>query len=151
MNLLTFTGPLHNLNPDQSPEWGTMTPRHMVEHLALAVRLSNGKLTEICAYPDNKLPAMKRFLMSDKPMPRNFVNPVIGEGLKPLISSSLEEAIRLLDKELKTFYTWFDQNPDAKPVNPTFGPLDQREWEQFHQKHFKHHFAQFGLEIPGVD
>jgi len=36
-------------------------------------------------------------------------------------------------------------NPDALKLNPTFGELNKAEWEIFHEKHFTHHFKQFGI------
>ena len=137
---------LDKLSSNAKPIWGKMTSQHMVEHLIEAVKLSNGKieLTE-CMNPPEKLPLMKRFLMSTRPLPKNFVNTVIGADLKPLIYQSLEEAIEHLHLELSQIDEYFKNNPGSTPMNPTFGPLNKEEWLQFHRKHFQHHFAQFGL------
>jgi hypothetical protein len=53
----------------------------MVEHLILAVQMSNTKLKLECFNPPENIPSLKRFLMSSRPMPKLFVNPVIGEDL----------------------------------------------------------------------
>jgi len=91
----------------------------------------------------------KRFLHSSRPLPKLFVNEVIseiiGEGLIPLINNDLSSAIRELKKEAKYFDEYFTRNPEAKPINATFGPLDYDEWKAFHNKHFTHHLTQFGL------
>ena len=138
--------PLNSLAETASPHWGIMTSQHMVEHLCQAVQLSNGVLeNKDCMNPEEKLPVLKRVLMSARPLPKNFVNTVIGEGLKPLKYKSLIAAIEQLKKELKDFDDYFTKNKDAKPINPTFGPLNKEEWIQFHKKHFTHHFEQFGL------
>ncbi len=141
-NYLTL---LNKLDPQQKPLWGKMTPQHMVEHLILAVRMSDGKLKLECINPPEKIPTLKRFLMSSRPMPKLFVNPVIGKDLRPLENSSLEEAIGKLKNEMNDYELYFKNNPGAKPVNVTFGELDKEEWTLFHKKHFTHHLSQFRL------
>jgi hypothetical protein len=141
-NYLTL---LNKLDLQHKPLWGKMTPQHMVEHLILAVQMSNGKLKLECFNPPEKNPTLKRFLMSGRPMPKLFVNPVIGEDLLPLEHSSLEEAIEKLKKEIDDYLLFFENNPSAKPVNVTFGELNNEEWDIFHKKHFTHHLSQFGL------
>ena len=136
---------LEKLNTGKKPLWGKMTPQHMVEHLILAVKMGNGKLEVECFNPPEKLPVLKRFLMSDKPMPKLFINPLIGEGLLPLKYSSLEEAKMELKAEIEDYQKYFEENPDSVLVNATFGSLNKAEWDAFHQKHFTHHLSQFGL------
>ena len=133
------------LNKDAKAHWGKMSPQHMVEHLILAVQMSNGKLKLDCFYPPEKNPSLKRFLMSSRPMPKLFVNPVVGKDLRPLKYSSLEEAIEKLKNEIDNYVLFFENNPEAKPVNITFGELNKEEWNVFHKKHFTHHLSQFGL------
>ena len=140
-----FIAKLNLLKPDQKPLWGKMSAQHMVEHLILAVKMGNGKLKFECINPPEKLPTLKKFLMSSRPMPKGFVNPVIGPDNLPLNYSSLEEAISKLKKEVEDYYHFFEGNPEAKPVNATFGELSKDEWEHFHIKHFTHHLEQFGL------
>ena len=141
-NYLTF---LNKLDPQQKPLWGKMTPQHMVEHLILAVQMSNGKLKLECFNPPEKISTLKKFLMGNRPMPKLFVNPVIGEDLRPLEYPSLEEAREKLKKEMDDFILFFENNPDANLVNVTFGELNKEEWDVFHKKHFTHHLSQFGL------
>jgi hypothetical protein len=136
---------LNKLDPHQKPLWGKMTPQHMVEHLIFALQMSNGKLKLECFNPPKKIPSLKRFLMSNRPMPKLFVNPFISEELHPLECSSLEEAIGKLKKEIDDYVLFFENNPGAKLVNATFGELNKEEWDVFHQKHFTHHLSQFGL------
>jgi hypothetical protein len=133
------------LKKDEKPLWGKMSPQHMVEHLILAVQMSNGKLIFECFNPAEKIPTLKRFLMSSRPMPKLFVNPIIGEDLRLLKYSSLEEAMGKLKNEIDDYKLFFKNNPDVKPVNATFGELNKEEWDVFHEKHFIHHLNQFGL------
>jgi hypothetical protein len=140
-----FFEALGKLNSDQKPVWGKMSAQHMVEHLILAVKMGNGKLKLDCINSPEKLPTLKKFLMSDRPMPKGFVNPAIGSNNLPLHFSSLDEAINKLKEDIEDYFHFFEENPDAKTVNATFGELDKIEWDQFHKKHFKHHLEQFGL------
>jgi len=136
---------LNKLDPQQKPLWGKMTPQHMVEHLILAVQMSNGKLELECFNPPEKIPSLKRFLMSSRPIPKLFVNPVIGENHRPLECLSFNEATEKLKNEIDDYVLFFENNPGANLVNVTFGELNKEEWDVFHKKHFTHHLSQFGL------
>jgi oxepin-CoA hydrolase/3-oxo-5,6-dehydrosuberyl-CoA semialdehyde dehydrogenase len=137
---------LDKLDEKKSPIWGNMTAQHMVEHLIMAIKLSNGNyLIEECMYPLEKFQVLKKMLLSPKPMPRYFVNTVIGEGLKNLIFYDIDTAKAELKNEIVSFENYFRQNPNATPNNPTYGPLNYEEWIVFHNKHFTHHLTQFGL------
>ncbi len=140
-----FIEPLSSLESDQKPAWGKMGAQHLVEHLILAVKMGNGKLKLDCINPPKKLPTLKKFLMSSRPMPKGFVNPAIGSDNLPLNFSSIDEAINKLKEETKDYYRFFEGNPEAKTMNVTFGMLNKTEWDQFHKKHFTHHLEQFGL------
>ena len=133
------------LRANTKPLWGKMTPQHMVEHLILAMKMSTGKLKLECFNPPEKLPALKKFLMSSRPLPELFVNPAIGENLLPLEYSSLEAAKNILNQEIIDYLNHFELNPEAKTVNVTFGELNKEEWDVFHKKHFIHHLSQFEL------
>ncbi len=137
---------LDKLNPSTKQLWGKMSPQHMVEHLILAVKSGNGKLKVECSSQPDKIPSLKRFLLSPRPLPKGFINPLIGEGLLPFEYKSLDEAKSVLKKEVADYYTFFENSPDAVFVNPAFGELNKSEWDVFHQKHFTHHFQQFGID-----
>lgn len=141
---------LENLSAGAEPLWGKMTPQHMVEHLILTMKCSNGKLEINCQTEEEKLLVLKRFLMSGRPLPKNFVNPVIGPDLQPLEFGNIEDAVKKLRNEISDYFLFFEKYPLAAPVNPTFGKLNRDEWDVFHKKHFSHHLEQFGLisEIP---
>lgn len=136
---------LTNVGYEPKALWGKMSFQHMIEHLTQSVRISNGKLTVACNTPEEKLPTLKRILMSERPLPKNFINPIIGENLLPLEYSSIEEAISALRVEINDYKNLFKEKPESVFVNPTFGSLNKEEWEVFHRKHFQHHLSQFGL------
>ena len=137
---------LDKLNPSSKQLWGKMSPQHMVEHLIMAVTISNGKLKVECFNPPEKIPVLKRFLQSPRPLPQLFINPLIGEKLLPFQYKNLDEAKSVLRTEVEDYYTFFDDNPNTVLINPTFGELNKHEWDVFHEKHFTHHFQQFGID-----
>ena len=136
---------LNTLTVDQQPEWGIMTPQHMVEHLIVATKMSNGGLHIPCRIPKEMIPKYKAFLLeSDGEMERGIKAGGM-EGLLDLRYSSLEEAINKLESEIDTFHAYFEANPDAKIENPVLAEIGYEDWKTFHKKHFTHHFKQFGL------
>lgn len=150
MAFSNYINVLNKLSKNTKPKWGIMTAQHMVEHLVLAVQSSTEKIIfDRFITPLDKLAISKRFLNSSRPLPKLFVNEVIseviGEGLIPLINNDLSSAIKELEKEVEYFDEYFTRNPEAKPINATFGPLNYEEWVVFHNKHFTHHLTQFGL------
>ena len=140
-----FLKSLSFLQIDQKPLWGKMTPQHMVEHLILSVQMSNGQLELKCVSQPDKLPTLKRFLLSERPLPKEYINPYIGPNLLPLKYSSLNEGVVNLEEEINNYNEFFILNPDIKTVHVTFGELNKLEWDRFHSKHFIHHFTQFDL------
>lgn len=138
---------LSKLQTDSKPQFGAMTPQHMVEHLAFAVRFSNGKEPQLHHYPTDKEEKIKGFVIgTDNEMPIGFKSPVLPkEGLPILKHSSLTNAIDNLKTELTDFDNYFINQPLQKPINPTMGELNHQEWVRFHNRHFTHHFRQFSL------
>ena len=140
-----FLKQLESLKKDDKPLWGKMSPQHMIEHLLLALKMSNGKFKLECLNPPEKIPALKRFLMSNRPLPKLFLNPALGTDPLPLEYESFDKAKEKLKEEIADYYSFFKNNPDSKTVNVTFGELNKSEWDVFHKKHFEHHLSQFGL------
>lgn len=133
------------LSCEQTPLWGKMSAQHMVEHLALTLQVSNGKLTVECINAPEKLATLRKILLSERPLPKGFINPVIGEGLFELKYNSLEESILALKNEVVDYEKFFEANSSVLLIHPIFGPSNKSEWDIFHRKHFTHHLKQFGL------
>lgn len=136
---------LATLTETHKPAWGKMTAQHMLEHLGNTLVIARSEKPLPIVTPEDKLPAYRQFLMSDKPFSQSIPNPFIGEGLPALRFENLETAKEKLQKALSGFHAYFAANPDAKPIHPFFGNLNYEEWQQFQRKHFNHHFRQFGL------
>jgi hypothetical protein len=138
---------LELLKPDTQPQWGLMSAQHMVEHLADLARVSSGKAQVPVLTPVEKLERYKeKGLFADDPWPANFKNPFLEPGqLNKLRSASLEEAKAFMIKEMQAFHASFQENPLLTRNHPVYGPLSYEDWKQFHYKHLRHHFTQFGL------
>jgi oxepin-CoA hydrolase/3-oxo-5,6-dehydrosuberyl-CoA semialdehyde dehydrogenase len=123
-----------------------MTAQHMVEHLVQSVRVSNGKkqLQEL-RIPEEKVPVRYAFLWSDQPLPRYIGATNPEQPLPDLQYASIPEALAVLEQELVIFEAYFKEHPDQKFLHPSFGKLNYQDWIRFHEKHFTHHFTQFGL------
>lgn len=145
-NRVDILARLARLTPEQKGIFGKMTPQHMVEHLTNTIRFSNGKDPRILMFSDEKAAKMKQVLVySEYEMMVGFRAPMLTENLELLQYKDLETAIAVLKSELETMDTYFLQNPEATPMNPSLGVLNYKEWLVFHNKHFNHHFKQFEL------
>jgi hypothetical protein len=145
MNLLDKIESLKRLKADQKPLWGKMTPQHMVEHLYKAMQASINEISLNIFTEERKIPVLKRLFLGEKALPKEFINPAIGPDLMALEFKNMEAATLELENILERYEQFFENNPDIKTAHPTFGYLTKKEWDVFHQKHFIHHFSQFGL------
>jgi hypothetical protein len=138
---------ISKLQVHDKPIFGGMTPQHMVEHLILTVRISTRKEPQKHYFPAEKEQKIKAFVIgTENNMPIGFKSPILPpEGLPALKYSNLTDAIDNLRTELNDFDDYFRNHPLDKPINPTMGELNYQEWVRFHNRHFMHHFKQFGL------
>ncbi|NVJ87555.1 MAG: DUF1569 domain-containing protein [Algoriphagus sp.] len=137
---------LSHLEGDQVASFGKMTPQHMVEHLTLTVKISSGRIKIPPFQPKEKQLEMKRQLLeTDMDFPKEIKFPNDPGKLLDLRFPNLETAKTKLIQGLEEFEAYFQENPASKTVHPVLGELDKKEWDRFHQKHFAHHFSQFGI------
>ena len=142
-----FFEKLTNLQTDANPLFGKMTAQHMVEHLELIISYSDGTRKAVLLTPQEKLGAMKDFLMSDKELTQGFRSPFLPQdgSLPDLHYTDIETAKKALQQSWNNFESYFAANPGIIEMHPFFGELNYNGWIQFHKKHFTHHFKQFGL------
>ncbi len=146
-----FQNLLKNVTADTKPIWGTMDAQRMIEHLAMGFKIANGKIKIPESAIDPKATKLKSiFLLSDKPLPKDFQNPIIAAGLQSYEHQSLEIAKQKLIEEIEIFHNFFNLNNDATCIHNLFGNLNYHEWLWFEYKHVKHHFMQFGI-VPLSD
>lgn len=144
INLENILQLLSNLSSDSKPLWGNMSAQYMIEHLSDALQIATGKSEQQLESKEEDLSKMIAFLHSDKPLPKGFKVGFAPEA-KALRNEELELAIDELVDELLYFEEYYELNPTAKHVHPTFGSLGYTDWKILNEKHFTHHFQQFGL------
>lgn len=135
---------LENLKEEQAPAWGSLSASGMLDHLRRALAFSIQSEKAEIVVSEDKLPAYKRFLMSDKPFSENLPQPKEFDRVASFtgdISQHKEEFMRQLNEVL----TFFEDNPTFTSNHPSFGNLNREEWLHLHKKHITHHFRQFGL------
>jgi len=138
---------LRQLRPDMQPQWGKLTPHHMVEHLAWVIDGALGNWDVTVITPEEKLPRVRQFIYSNYAISQNFQHPNMppdGE-LPALQTPSLEAAIELFWEKWAAFQAHMEANPDHHSDHVVFGSLNYDEWRFMQFKHAVHHFSQFGL------
>jgi len=86
----------------------------------------------------------QQFLSSDKEMAKNIAVPFTKEIIE-LRHEELELALDEFADEWINFTEYYENNPSASVIHPYYGDLDFNLWLKMHDKHFMHHFKQFGL------
>jgi len=139
---------LGGLTTAATARWGHMTAQQMVEHLLWAFECSTGRARVDCPVPESERERIKGFLYSNRPTPREFMNPALESGLPPLRFADVEGARRALGAEIGRFMDHVADRIDTLHVHPIFGPLGVDDWARTHYKHGHHHLLQFGLIEP---
>lgn len=132
------------LNENTQPVWGAMSSQRMVEHLTDTLRIACGENLQSLVIEEEKLPAMLRFLESDKPMAKEIQVPFALPNT-PLRNEELELAVDEYVDVWLQFEDVYASNPELTNVHPYYGALNESQWRRLHAKHVTHHFTQFGL------
>ena len=142
---------LKKLTKESKPIWGTMDVQRMMEHVALAFKIANGNIILPSSSIDVKADKLKKlFLLSDRPLPKDFQNPILPSGLQPYEHLSFEIAKQKLADEVVLFQKYFHLNSEKTCIHNLFGNLNYHEWLWFEYKHTIHHLMQFGI-VPVSD
>jgi hypothetical protein len=137
---------LETLSSAANPIWGRMNAQQMIEHLTIAVNVSNGINKIPLITPTEKVAKTKSLLLlSNRAMPKFFHNPALPKDPIPCKNPSITEAVVSLKKALKLFKNHFHSEDSKTQLHNIFGELNYNEWLLFHYKHFHHHLAQFNL------
>lgn len=138
---------LSHLKETDRPLWGIMTPQHAVEHLTVSLKASVGKTKPLILVNQATAEKNKNALIADDRLwPQGLKNALLPSGrLFDLKYTTFGEAREKLIYAVYEFETYYSRNPNASHSNPFLGYLSYEEWKQFHFKHFRHHFIQFGL------
>lgn len=134
---------LDRLNPQQEPLFGIMTPQEMVEHLLFFVEISSGLHPQVQFFSDDRALKNKQYLIyGEQELSPGIKMPLLNGMPQDLQCKNLTEA----NAALVHATVQFNQAADtADYVHPALGLMSRAEWKIFHDKHFTHHFKQFGL------
>jgi hydroxymethylglutaryl-CoA reductase len=135
---------LNGLTPNQKPLWGKMKAQEMVEHLSDMLMMSRGTGNFTIDVDAETIARRQQFLSSDKEMAKNIAVPFTKEIIE-LRHDELELALDEFADEWINFTEYYENNPSASVIHPYYGDLDFNLWLKMHDKHFTHHFKQFGL------
>lgn len=144
-NLNKIKALLNELKPETPAQWGSLMPQYMIEHLSSTMKYSNGKVEHKLYTPTEHLEKYRKVLFADRDFPKFFKSPVFEKDLPALNNKNMAEATEELLQEMECFYQYFENDPERKVMHGVFGKLNYQEWLIYHNKHFQHHFNQFGL------
>jgi hypothetical protein len=145
-NLEVILQHLEKLSADTTPLWGEMSAQRMVEHLSDSLQMAVGKNTFPLEIPEDRIPRMKEFLLSDKPMAKNIEVPFAKKD-EVLRNENLDLSIDELAENWIEFEDYYSENEEIENLHPYYGMLNYEQWLRLHSKHFTHHFEQFGLVV----
>ncbi len=143
-DLSVFLNKLDQLKSDTIPNWGSMLPQRMVEHLTDTLRIAIGENKQTLIVPEEKLPGMLRFLESDKEMMKNVEVP-FAKKETPLRNEEMELAIDEFADAYLDYLEYYELNPSKTQLHAYYGSLTFEQWNRLNSKHITHHFKQFGL------
>ncbi len=135
---------LQKLQPDTEPNFGLMTPQHMIEHISYVVKMSIKRAGEPENPPTKGQLGFKNFIANGAIL-KHRPSDKTKADLPALKYASFEEALAQVPIAVERFYSHFEANPDFIPYNPFFGELTFAELELFHYQHLRYHAWQFGL------
>ena len=136
---------LRSLPADREPNFGLMTPQHMVEHLTYVTKVMQKRRGEPTGELNKSQRYFRKFIDNGAPFEHRPKPNVTKADLSPLRSANLEEAITVLEKAINDFYELFTANPDHKSYNEMMGEFNLAELELFNYQHGRWHTYQFSL------
>jgi oxepin-CoA hydrolase/3-oxo-5,6-dehydrosuberyl-CoA semialdehyde dehydrogenase len=135
---------LSMLNSDREPNFGLMTPQHMVEHLTWVIKSSVKRYGEPEESPTDRQLGFKKFIENGAVF-QHRPSKKTKADLPELKFGSMDEALEKIPEAISRFYNHFEANPGAKSYSPIMGELSFDELELFHYMHIRFHLWQFGL------
>lgn len=136
---------LKTLKGNEVGKWGVLSPQGMIEHMTDSIGMAWGRIKEKKVTPENLLPRMRAFALSETEFKPGTKNSLMSETPAPLRLKSMEEAIAELEKEIYNFMEFYKNDPEKIITNPFFGDFNYQEWLHLLHKHAIHHLKQFGV------
>ncbi|MFM2157220.1 MAG: hypothetical protein RL516_1969 [Bacteroidota bacterium] len=134
----------HSLSQPANANWGKMNFNQMLEHLIDACKNASGDIVfDTFHSPEERLPAMQAFLMTDKLFKPETKNAMMGEEPAPVKNDNTNDLLDELQSQINRFYERFQQDQNLVVRNPIFGDLNEELWTRLLYKHCIHHLNQF--------
>jgi hypothetical protein len=138
---------IKSISESTSPIFGKMNLQQMVEHMANSIRLAYGNpIVSTILTPEENIPRMQAFILSDKPFKDNTPNALLPEEPVAPLFKNIADSIADLEKSIVELFQAFSQNPNLIVINPFFGALNEEKTMSLLYKHALHHLRQFGLQ-----
>lgn len=135
---------LGNLNPDTTPNFGLMTPQHMVEHLTMVIKTSVKRYGDPIVPPTKGQLGFKKFIQKGAVM-KHFPSDKTKDDLPELRYATLDEALAQIPIAVERFYAHYEAHPVFISYSRMAGELNFEELELLHYMHTRYHLWQFGL------
>lgn len=146
LNTKTIEKLLKDLTEETVPQFGQMSPQHMLEHLEEVVKAGIQDHAHDLLIPEEMIEKYQDWLYTDAKIRPGTQYPYLKEGeIAALKYKNLEEAKTKLIESLREFLVYWKENPLEEKFHPRFDMLNKEMMELFQRKHFTHHFEQFGL------
>ncbi|MBA3682948.1 MAG: DUF1569 domain-containing protein [Bacteroidetes bacterium] len=146
LNTTQLSEIIKKLDQSTQPLWGKMSPQHAIEHLAMTIKISTGKIIVKRYTTLEEAEAIKaKLIYSPIEIPKGVKNPLLTDELAALEHKDMDTAVKELLNEVNYFKEYYSNNPEVLHTQPRMGDLTHNEWFTFHNKHFTHHFKQFGV------
>lgn len=138
---------LNKLTENSKPQWGILTPQHLLEHLEIGYKIMSGQIQDFdIVTPEKILDKVHHSLYNYDKFPKGSSFPTMKKGeLEDLIHPDFETAKAKFLEAREAYKTFFKENPDAVLKNMVFGELNRYESYLLERKHLNHHFEQFGI------
>ncbi|MDX1462768.1 MAG: phenylacetic acid degradation bifunctional protein PaaZ [Marinirhabdus sp.] len=143
----TIKNALSKLTEATKPQWGSMSPQQMVEHLEYTYHIASGKIQDFeIATPEKILDKVHATLYNYDKMPRNYDFPLANKSeILALRHADLETAKTKMLEARNEYLQAFKDDGEKTTKNVVFGDLNRYEWYLLERKHLNHHFEQFEL------
>ncbi len=138
---------LNKLTENSKPEWGILTPQHLLEHLEEGYKILSGAIQDFeIATPEKILDKVRNSLYNYDKFPKGSTFPTMKKGeVEDLVHPDFDTAkVKFLEAR-EAYKTFFNENPEAVLKNMVFGELNKYESYLLERKHLNHHFEQFGI------
>jgi hypothetical protein len=137
-----FCERLQKLEENSRPRYGKLLPMTLLDHLSNSLEIALGlrDVALIFPLPIGRIARFFAFL----PFPMPPFLPTSAEFIAPRTGAFEERRSKLLEL-LRLFHREVLQNPVKLQNHPVLGRMNRIEWAKLQDRHFEHHFKQFGL------